>query len=253
MVSLHRFFVAHERIKDGYVIIEGDEAKHLSKVLRLGPGDEVLVCDGSGKELLVRLETAEKGLIKGRVVNQNHPEREPGLTVGLAQGVGKGEKMDFIVQKAVELGISRIYPVMTDRGTVRLDGERAFHRVQRWEKIAKEACKQCGRTVVPEIKGITDLTVVMDECRDIPGLFFYEGEWKRPLKTILRENARILRDRGVILYIGAEGGFSLREAETARKRGILMAGLGPRILRTETAALAAITAVMYELGDLGGN
>ncbi len=249
---MHRFFVSRENVKDGYVIIEGGEAKHLSRVLRLGPGDEVLVFDGSGRELVVRVETSGPNQVRAEVLKEHCPNREPPVAVSLVQGIGKGDKMDFIVQKAVELGVRRIIPVVTDWGTVRLTGERACQRVQRWRKIAVEACKQCGRAVMPEIEEIREFPRAVEENRETPGILFHEGFWNQPLKNILRKNVTAFREKGIMLCIGAEGGFSPREVEKAGNAGLQLAGLGPRILRTETAALAAITCVMYELGDMGG-
>ena len=249
---MHRFFVPGDSIEQGYVVIRGSEAKHLSRVLRLRAGDQALVFDGSGRELVVRIETCSGTEVRASVLEERHPDREPPVAVSLVQGIGKGEKMDFIVQKSVELGITRIIPVMTEWGTVRLTGQRAGERVHRWRKIAVEACKQCGRTVIPEVEEIRDFYKVVEETRDTPGILFYEGFRDRSLKEVLRQKASVFRDRGLVLYVGAEGGFSPREIEEARNRGLIIAGLGPRILRTETAALAAVTCVLYELGDLGG-
>ena len=209
--------------------------------------------DGSGHEYEVRLlaldvkaERAEAEIIAVKAVN-----RDPQLAVTLVQGIVRGERMDFVIQKATEIEVHRIVPLAAEHGVVRVTGEKARRKVERWRKIAREACKQCGRVVVPEVTEVVDLGRALQMQGDAAGIFFYEGE-RSSLKSVLRNNSALFQQQGVFIYIGPEGGFSMSEVETARKGGLFLAGLGPRILRAETAAVAALTAVLYELGDLGG-
>ncbi|MGI6488801.1 MAG: 16S rRNA (uracil(1498)-N(3))-methyltransferase [Syntrophomonadaceae bacterium] len=252
--DVHRFYVDPGQLREDRVVIAGEEFRHLQKVLRLGVGDQALLIDGSGHEYEVRLlaldlkaQRAEAEIIAIKAVN-----REPPIVVTLVQGIVRGDRMDFIIQKAAEIGVRRIVPLAAEHGVVRVTGEKARRRVERWRKIAREACKQCGRVVVPEVTEVVDLGQALQMQGDALGIFFYEGEKNRPLKPVLRDNGTLFKQKGVFIHIGPEGGFSMSEVETARRCGLFLAGLGPRILRAETAALAALTTVLYELGDLGG-
>lgn len=249
---MHRLFVFPNQIADGRVCFAGEEVRYLQKVLRLRPGECVLVFDGTGREYEASLLKMENGRGLAEITCVRVVEREPPVGVTLVQGLAKADKMDFIVQKAVEIGASCIYPVITEHAVVKLQEEKAARRVERWRKIAREACRQCGRTLVPEVRDITDLAGAFGAQRDIPGIFFYEAEVQRGLRPVLHNNAKLIREKGVFLYVGPEGGFAPSEVEMARKRGLAFAGLGPRILRTETAGLVALAVVLYELGDLSG-
>jgi len=247
---MRRFFIEPENIQDSSICIPPEEARHIEKVLRLKTGDIVMFFDGTGQEYQVRLDGKENGVLTGRIMHRDLKDSEPALKLYLAQGIAKGEKMDAIIQKTVEIGVKAVYPVSCERSVVRLEGEKADKRVERWQTIAREACKQCRRNVVPEIKPVMGFPSLLQTIGERPALMLYEDEHRNGLKAWLRTEP-YNRLKEMFVLIGPEGGFSDNEVLTAVKQGIDIASLGPRILRTETAGLAAASMILYEYGDLG--
>lgn len=247
---MHRFMVEPGQIEDGCISIRGSDLKHLSQVLRLGKGDIIQVFDGTGMEYTARL--TEIGRIEAiAAVMESHPAgTEPRIRLTLYQGLPKMEKMDLIVQKAVELGIYRIVPVLTERTVVQLDGASSEKKLTRWNRIAVEAAKQCGRACVPEVARPMALKEILS-CFENPDLAIalYEQEQKKCLKDLLK--CYNINDTGnIALFVGPEGGFTNGEADAMRQMGVMTASLGGRILRTETAAISGISIIMYEMGEL---
>ena len=155
------------------------------------------------------------------------------------------------IQKAVEVGVSTIYPLQCERAVVQLKGEKAQKKVNRWQVIAREACKQCRRNIIPEVKPVISFYDLLRVINTTPAIMLYENEQKLRLKKVLDTNRDNIISQGLYLIVGPEGGFSPREVETAQESGCLTAGLGPRILRTETAGIVASSLVLYEFNDLG--
>ncbi|WP_027717870.1 16S rRNA (uracil(1498)-N(3))-methyltransferase [Desulfovirgula thermocuniculi] len=243
------FFVPPRQICGNRVYISGSDAAHIYRVLRLRPGDVVNVLDGSGTAYRVELTSTAADRVEGLVRESFPAAGEPPVRVTLAQGLSKGEKMDIIIQKSVELGASAIIPVSCSRSVVRLTREKARERQERWQRIAREAAKQCLRAVVPLVGEVVTLEEVLGTLPPrVLALMPWEGEKSLSLKEALRKAGK---KEEVFLFIGPEGGFAPAEVELARQQGVITVTLGPRILRTETAALAALAVVLYELGDLG--
>ncbi len=243
-----RFFVSKKDLRDKQGRVSGGELEHMRRVLRLRPGDQVTLFDDQGweHEGMIRAYTDEIGEVE--IFRSFRPERESPVEITLAQALGKGEKMDWVVEKATELGVRRIAPFFSSRTIPRLDREKLERRKSRWEKIALAAAKQSGRGRIPEIlpaAGFTDLVGRPWECQ--LKLFFWEGESGQKLTEIRRESGRV---DAVLLVIGPEGGFSAEEASEAKRRGFQPVSLGRRILRTETAALAALSVVQCLWGDM---
>jgi len=249
---MRRFYVAPDNLNQDRVTISGDEARHIAVVLRLKPGDVIGVFDGSGYEYQISLSSVDSNLVVGRVLSRTPAVAEPPVAITLVQGLAKGEKMDYIIQKSVELGVSRIIPIQTEHSVVKLDSQKAENRIRRWNRLSLEACKQCGRSQPPPVEELSDLGTVLKRFSGMPGIFFYEGSKEMPLGALIKEHRQAMLERGTIIFIGPEGGFSRDEARLAEDSGIMIAGLGPRTLRTETAGLVALSILMYELGDLGG-
>lgn len=249
---MHRFFVADNQISGEQIRFSKTELHHIEKVLRLMPDDEVIIFDGRGKEYLVMLQPTTEGELGGIILQQTVTDREPVLKINLVQGIAKGEKMDLIIQKAVELGVSRITPVLTDRTIVKLAGEKAEKKLQRWQSIAREACKQCRRNQIPEIAPVSNLSDYLNTFNTGElGIMLYETEPRQPLRAVCNNlKDKIPAPADLDLLVGPEGGFSPPEAELAQRNGFILTGLGPRILRTETAALVASSILFYEYGDL---
>lgn len=243
-----RRFLLSDRLADK-MIVAGGEAHHMLRVLRLAAGDQVVVVDPVGQAAVARITQASDTEVFLSMETMLEEEREAPITIRLAQGLPKSDKMDFIVQKAVELGISEIIPMEADTSVVRYDAAKQQNRRERWQKIAAEAAKQCQRTIVPNVAAVQDLAKLLAATGgETQIIVLYEGQVPLGLKQVLREKP----GNDYLLIIGPEGGLSSREVQLAQERGAAIVTMGPRILRTETAALAAIAAVMYEHGDLGG-
>lgn len=244
---MRRFFI--DSPLQAEMSIQGQDAHHISKVLRLQVGDGIIVVapDGSAGTAQISDISIDKVML---VLQETIAEqKEAPVDVYLAQGLPKSDKMDYIVQKAVELGIKGIYPMAAEHCVVQYDETKKKARCQRWQKIAVEAAKQCGRTVVPVIEPIAGLAAILSAVdADTVVIMLYEGQAAQGLKQTLAEH----KAKKYILLIGPEGGFSDKEVALCQKHGAHIVTLGPRILRTETAALAGVAMVMYEYGDLGG-
>lgn len=243
---MRSFFTEPENVKEDVIILTED-ASHIKKVLRMQPGDEVLVFDGTGAEYLSEIEEIELNLVKCRIKDKKISESEPQVKVTVFQGIPKADKMEQIIQKCVELGVFCIVPVKTDRCIAKVkDNE----KIKRWNKISREAVKQCGRGVVPKVmepvsfKDALNLMKEMDVSLMPYEVLGHDGE--HGLKEILKDNKNA-REIGII--IGPEGGFSDSEAKLAGESGIKTIGLGKRILRTETVASSVLSVIMYEYDE----
>lgn len=232
---------------------EGDEiclpesvARHARAVLRLKPDAHLVVFDGRGAAHVGRLLRAGKDGVWVSVGEALDGSVESDLTVILALGISRGERMDLAVQKAVELGVARIQPLITERSVVRLDDERAARRLAHWQGIAAGACEQCGRNLVPAVSSVDRVESWLAAGSDDGLKLTPDPRAEAGLGGIASPG-----DRPVILLVGPEGGLSETERTLAGRHGFTGVRLGPRVLRTETAVIAAISAVMVLWGDLG--
>ncbi|MDD3269799.1 MAG: 16S rRNA (uracil(1498)-N(3))-methyltransferase [Syntrophomonadaceae bacterium] len=248
---MHRFFIAPESISGQFVQIDAVQARHIEKVLRLKAGDSILVFDGQGKEYQVKLLGKENEIWNAEIEAELASLQGPGVRLTLVQGLPKGDKMDTIIQKAVEIGVKRIIPMCSEHSVVRLTGDKAAKKLQRWQLIAREACKQCRRNTIPEIQTISNFPAILHGRGDNPVIMLYEHEEYLRLGHLLKEQHQSFREREILMMVGPEGGFSPKEVELAREQNVFIAGLGPGILRTETAGLVAASIVLYEYGELG--
>ncbi len=243
---MRRFFVDGDLT--GTVSITGPDARHIGRVLRFGPGAEIAVAGKDGRIGRAVITAVEAATVQAEVRELLAADREPPVAVTLAQGLPKGDKLEYIIQKAVELGAAAVVPLACENCTVRYDEAKRGSRQARWQKIAAEAAKQCGRGVVPVVAPVASLsTALAGAGEETAVIMLYEGAGGEPLRDILAG----CEETSYLLLIGPEGGFSPAEAELCRASGARVATLGPRILRTETAALAALAIVLYEKGDLG--
>ncbi len=232
------------------MLFDEQETRHLARVLRLAPGDVVQVVDGRGAELTVRLESVEARSAAGTILARSSSHTESPLAISLAQGVPKGAKMEWIVRTVTELGVARVVPLLTERTIVRLEPGRWRERARRWQRVAKEASKQCGRAVIPTVEAPRSI----QEFAEAPGsvdlaLCLWEGA-RQGLSEVLEKTPG--RVASALLVVGPEGGLARREVEALETRGFKIAGLGPRILRTETAGPVAVSLLQARFGDLGG-
>jgi len=238
-----RFFIDPGQVRDPYISVIGEDVRHIRTVLRMQPGDLLLLLDGQGKEYTVRITTIEKTEIDTEVIDRKE-RRTATPIVLLGQGLPKYDKMDWIVQKATELGVSSIVPLVTERTIVKIRDEEK--RVARWQKIAREAAMQCDRPDIPQIKTIRSFRDFIGTLTPGPQtvLLMPWEEGTEPVKDVLRKQKEV---KHVVVLIGPEGGFSQAEAEAAGARGFHLVSLGPSILRTETAAVAVLSMIGYEL------
>ena len=246
---MRRFFIDRHAIGEDTAVIEGELFRHLISVLRLKVGARLILADGEGGEYagilttlegdraLVRIEETLTAVASGAI---------PAIT--LIQGIPKGERMEFILQKGTELGAAGFVPFVSSRTIPRLSGDKAVERVRRWERIVTEAARQCRRPDIPEIGGIMPLSEALAAAGQEVRLLLWEEESERSLKEFLEASPC---PASVALLIGPEGGLSREEAEEAMAAGFVPVTLGPRILRTETAGPAVLAILQYVWGDVG--
>lgn len=247
---MRRFFTEPENINGNTASIIEDAA-HITRVLRMNIGDEVLIFDGTGYEYTARLTTVDKDRCEAEILSSKFSEQEPCVKVTIYQGIPKSSKMEGIIQKAVELGAYSIVPVSMDRCVSKLDGgKKEAEKIKRWNKIATEAAKQCGRGILPTVEASITFDEAIERLKNTPlAIMPYEmlGHMGiASLKNVLQQSDAT--EIGVL--IGAEGGFSDSEAEKAKQAGLSMVGLGKRILRTETVSGAILSAIMYEVNEM---
>ena len=250
---MHRFFVP--QLYNETMTIEGVDARHISKVLRMQPGAQLQLVSDDGVSALAEITAIDSECVTVRCLEKLAESHEPAVRLVLAQGLAKGEKMEFIIQKAVEMGAYSVVPVAMEHSVVRLDGAKAAKKVERWQKIAESAAKQSKRDIIPEVQPVQTMAQMLAANDCATKIIAYECEDKKSLKAALKAALKEAQAKGaltdLLLIIGPEGGISEAELETARAAGAVPVSLGRRILRAETAGLVAISAIFYETGDLG--
>lgn len=246
-----RFFVQREQIEDGTVTLLGDDAHHVSRSLRMAAGERITVCDMQKTEYDCELYAFLPDRVLARVLSSRPSDTEPPFHAHVLQALPKGEKLDAVIQKAVECGASELTVFESERCVVRAKDASDAKKTERRRRIALEAAKQSGRGIVPSVHPTVRFPEAIAMAADADlALFCYEGDGTRPLAAVLREhlaaNAGETPPR-ISVVIGSEGGFSPAEVEQARAAGLIPVGLGKRILRTETAASFALACLVYEL------
>jgi 16S rRNA (uracil1498-N3)-methyltransferase len=238
-----------EKIFEDKIIIDSEDVRHIKNVLRLKENEYITVCDGKGYDYEAVISKIKDREIECRIVSEKPAETEPNIKVTLYQGLPKASKMDYIIQKNTELGVSEIAPCALARCVVKLENKKAEQKkTERWQKISAEAAKQSGRGIIPRVAYPMQLDEVIEEMKKKDLSFvLYECENDKSLKRILTEKRDI---NSVGFLIGPEGGFDPAEIERLHDAGIPSVGLGRRILRTETAGEAVLSMVMYEIGDI---
>ena len=239
-----RFFVDRQP-ENGLLVLRGEDAHHAGRVLRLRQGEALTLCDGEGIDYDCTVEQIEKDAVLCRVRDRHPAATEPGQRLTLFMALPKGDKMEFIVQKAVELGVSEIVPYLSKNCVSRPD--KTDKKVERWRKIAVEAAKQCGRGVLPAVHAVVPAAeAVRLAAQAETALFLYENEKQTGLRDALAGGV----GKTVSLMVGPEGGFAPEEAAAAKDAGLVSVSLGTRILRCETAPVAALAAVLYAGGNM---
>ncbi|MCM1055521.1 MAG: 16S rRNA (uracil(1498)-N(3))-methyltransferase [Bacteroides sp.] len=225
--------------------IVGDDARHIGAVLRMSRGDKAVICDNEYNDYLCSIASVQRDAVELDVLEHRKNETAPNTEITLFQCLPKGDKMDLIVQKATELGAVGIVPVLSKRCVSRPDGKSMSKKLLRWEKIAEEASKQCGGGKIPEIGGLSDYRAAISEYSKIGlGILFYECGGRSLSELPIRESSKI----GI--FVGSEGGFEPEEARFAEEKGVVLTSLGKRILRCETAPIAALSVLMNLTGNM---
>ena len=243
----HRFFVSPESLGSGHALIEGQTAYQISKVLRMVPGDHVTLLDGVGLEYLVKLDDLQGIAITGTIVDVSQGCSEPPIQITLCQGILKGQKFEFVLQKGTELGITKFIPVICDRSIPKYTVTINSQRMKRWRKITTEASEQCGRTLLPEISLPVNFRTL---CEHVDPKSLCLISWEQARNASLKKVLTSSDHSSIWLFIGPEGGFREEEVKCAAENGIIPVSLGKTILRAETAGLVASTAILYEFGAL---
>lgn len=245
-----RFFCPEPLSVGASVMLPEGAARHAARVLRLGVDAEVTLFDGKGGEYEARIASVRKDAVEADVLAWKDVERESPLRVTLVQALQAGDKMDLTVQKAVELGVAEIQPVASRRSVLRLDGERAVRRVEHWRGVAASACEQCGRNRVP---GVAEVLPLLQWLSTLPAAG--DSSMQRLMLVPGAECALTMLPpaSNAILLIGAEGGLDPQEEAAAAAAGFRPVRMGPRVLRTETAGLAALSAMQALWGDFKGD
>lgn len=246
---MSKFFIPEQNIKENNIIITGGDVLHIQKVLRFKEGDMLSLCDSAGFDYNAVITEFTENSIICTIKSKTKSNTEPNIKVTLFQGIPKASKMDYIIQKTTELGISRIVPCIMERCVVKINDEKsAEKKLERWRKVAEEAAKQSGRGVIPEIYEPMIFNDAVTEMLK-SDLYFapYEGECKTHIKPVLLS---VKDPETVSFIIGPEGGFEIAEIEKICAAKIPRITLGKRILRTETAGESVLSMIMYEIGDI---
>lgn len=243
---MRRFFTEPKNI-DGACASIFEDASHITRVLRMEVGDRILLFDGTGWEYTAELTQIDSKQCLAKILDKSYSEQEPDIQVTIFQGIPKAGKMESIIQKSVELGVSAIVPTALERCVAKLDsGKKEVEKLKRWNKVSLEAAKQCGRGKVPEILPSMTFLEAINQMQNMDLVLMpyevlgHQGECS--LKSVLQAG----NYRSIGILIGPEGGFSDQEASYAQEKGVRLVGLGKRILRTETVASAMLAMIMYE-------
>ena len=245
-----RFFVRKDQIADGFVTLTGDDAHHVSRSLRMAAGERITVCDMQKFEYECELTEFLPECVRAKILSSTHCDTEPPYRAALFQALPKGDKLDSVIQKAVECGVSEITTFESERCIVRAKDGAEEKKVERRRRIALEAAKQCGRGCVPTVHpGLSFAETIAEAAKAEIALFCYEGDGTESLAEVLKAKKAVagIEAPTVSIVIGSEGGFSLAEAEAAKAAGLIPVGLGRRILRTETAAAFVLACLVYEM------
>ena len=245
---MHQFFVTPMQVKEDHIYIEGQDVNHIKNVLRMKTDEQLKISDGNNKRYLCEIETMTAQEVCVRIIEEQQVNTELPSKIYLFQGLPKGDKMELIVQKAVELGVYEVIPVATKRAVVKLDEKKAAKKVERWNGIAESGAKQSGRNVIPSVTKVMSYKEALAYAKELDVILIpYElAEGMADTKQVIEG---IKKGASIGVFIGPEGGFETAEVEQAIESGGKAITLGRRILRTETAGLTTLSILMYHLEE----
>ena len=248
---MDRFFVEKKNVnlENNTCIIEGEDVKHISKVLRCRVGEELEICDNDNNEYICEITNIDKSQVNLNILKRVDIKRESDLKIKVYQGLPKGPKMEMILQKLTEVGVDEIILVQTKRTVVKVDDKKEDKKIERWERIIYEAAKQSKRGKIPKLRGVLSFKEALADMKENDfNIAPYENEKTKTIKQAIK--GKDINNIGI--FVGPEGGFEDTEISAIEEISGQSVSLGPRILRTETASLVASSIVLYELSDLGG-
>lgn len=260
---MQRYFVAAEQFGKSDVRLVGEDAHHAHRVMRMKPGDKIIVSDGQSRTVLAIVREVLPTQITAEIVEVMSADSEPSWSITIAQSLPKGDKMELVIQKGTEIGAYSFAPFESERMIVQYDSKKEAKRIDRWSKIAKEAAEQSHRNRIPSIEPLRSWRELIKaiDCYDL-ALFCYEREGDAAHGKGIRvavqqwmassDASTAASNPSILLIVGSEGGFTEREAAEAEAAGAVLVGLGKRILRTETAGIVGLTCLLYESGEMGG-
>jgi len=255
---MQRYFVTPAQFAGDRVEITGDDARHITKVMRGKLGDKFIVSDGESREALVGIEEMDGACVHAAVIEELEMKNEPRLAVTIAQSLPKGDKMETVIQKCTEIGAVSFVPFLSERTIVQYDAKKEGKRLERWRKIAKEAAEQAHRNRIPSVEQPLSWKQLLATFPAYDAAYFcYEKEEGSQIGDALKPFVeRALQEplsrASLLLVVGPEGGFTEEESRAAEAAGAVSVGLGRRILRCETAGMAALVCALYESGEMGG-
>lgn len=243
---MHHFFVTPQQVQGNQIQIEGTDVNHIKNVLRMKIGEELHISDGNNKKYLCEIAELSADMVLAQIKEELASDTELPSRLYLFQGLPKGDKMELIVQKAVELGVYEIIPVATKRAVVKLDDKKAAKKVERWNSISEGGAKQSGRNIVPKVKGVMTYKEAMQYAKNLD-VVLLPYELAEGMEDTKQSIEAVQAGMSVGIFIGPEGGFETSEVEYALEQGAKAITLGRRILRTETAGLTILSILMYHL------
>lgn len=243
---MHHFFVGPSQVQDGRICIEGSDINHMKNVLRMKTGELLEVNDGCGSLYMCEVESYEEEAAWVRIIERYEAVSELPSKIYLFQGLPKGDKMELIIQKVVELGVYEIIPVATKRSVVKLDEKKAAKKIQRWNAIAEGGAKQSGRGIIPEVANVMTFGQALEKAKELD-VVLIPYEKAKGMEATLQAVQSVQPGKSVGVFIGPEGGFEEEEITKAMGSGAIPVSLGKRILRTETAGLMILSVLMYHL------
>jgi len=247
-ISMHHFFVSPNQIGDEYVTIEGTDVNHIKNVLRIKPGEKILVSNSVNKDYSCEVKEISDEYIKALILETDYEGTELGCEFYLFQGLPKSDKMEMIIQKSVELGVYEIIPVQTKRSIVKFDDKKKESKIKRYNLISESAAKQSKRIIIPEVKNVMSFKEAVEYAKDFDmNLIPYENF--KDMVSTKETLATINKSMKIGIFIGPEGGFDESEINLALEKGVKRISLGKRILRTETAGLAILSVLMFQVEE----
>lgn len=245
---MHHFFVTPDQVEETTIYVDGPDVNHMKNVLRIKNGEQLEISDGNNLKYVCSVRAYEEDRAILDIIEKKEADTELASEIYLFQGLPKSDKMDLIVQKAVELGASYVVPVATKRAVVKLDEKKAAKKVDRWNSIAESAAKQAGRSKIPQVTGVMSFREALKKSQEL-GVTLIPYELAEGMDVARKTIREIPKGQSIGIFIGPEGGFDHEEIDQAVECGAKVISLGKRILRTETAGLAVLSILMFELEE----